>query len=163
MATTTHWASTALWGFQQQVTTRPYTTAAISIVVVYVVGASIFSFVSRNPKVLYPEVRSESKAGLIYTIRALDWFKNGPRLIQDGYDKYRDTIFQVPSQDRTSIVLPARFLEEIRNLPSSIASNSRATSDVRSLPSPFSIDDVGSLIMRAYCCSSSLDHGRLSI
>lgn len=111
-------------------TTHPY-VAVLLVTAVSTLGLVILSrLLFRKPKVPYLEVRSDPKLSFWNRIRTLDWLINGPKLIHDGYDKHRDTIFQVPSQDRTSIVLPPRFLDEIRYLPQSIASNSRATCDV---------------------------------
>jgi hypothetical protein len=117
-------------GIRNVVEAHPYTFGFLSFLAFYLVVAKLSGLTAKNPKVSYPEVRSQSKVPL-FSSRALDWAINGPLLIQDGFERYPEDIFQVPSQDRTSIVLPFRFLEEIRHLPSCIASNSRATSDVR--------------------------------
>ena len=60
----------------------------------------------------------------------VQWFREGPSLIHRAFKDHKDEIFTLPSLDRTSIVLPPRFLQEIKELPSTIASNSQATSDV---------------------------------
>ena len=67
----------------------------------------------------------------------LHWFRKGPGLIHSAFKEHRDTIFTLPSLDRTSIVLPPRFLHEIRDLPRTIGSNSQATSDVSTAPTFF--------------------------
>jgi cytochrome P450 len=106
----------------------PYTVLLLSVIVLYTAAARISGLVAANPKAPYPELRSIVKPSF-FSLRSLDWFKNGHQIIHDGYARYPNDIFQVPSQDRTSLVLPLRFLEEIGRLPSTIASNSRATSD----------------------------------
>ena len=117
-------------GIRNVVEAHPYTSRFLFFIAFYLVVARLSGLTAKNTRVSYPEVRSKSKVPLLSS-RALDWAINGPLLIQDGFERYPEEIFQVPSQDRTSIVLPFRFLEEIRYLPSCIASNSRATSDVR--------------------------------
>ncbi|KAI1496583.1 putative cytochrome P450 [Biscogniauxia marginata] len=63
------------------------------------------------------------------TRRSLRWLWDGPKLIHDFYAKYPDTIYRLPNQDRITIVLPPRYLEEIKELPDDIANNARSTSD----------------------------------
>lgn len=80
----------------------------------------------------YPLVGDDLKSALLFKgIRQRrHWFQQGPELIHSAFKQFPTVIFTLPSLDRTSIVLPPRFLQEIRELPASIASNSRATSDV---------------------------------
>lgn len=80
----------------------------------------------------YPLVGTELMPAFIFkSIRQRrHWFQQGPELIHSAFKRFPNGIFTLPSLDRTSIVLPPRFLQEIRELPASIASNSRATSDV---------------------------------
>jgi hypothetical protein len=80
----------------------------------------------------YPLVGAELKPTFLFKgIRQRRyWFQQGPELIHNAFKQFPNVIFTLPSLDRTSIVLPPRFLQEIRELPASIASNSRATSDV---------------------------------
>ncbi|KAI1402429.1 putative cytochrome P450 [Hypoxylon fuscum] len=61
--------------------------------------------------------------------QSLRWLWGGPKLIHDLYAKYPDTIYQLPNQDRVTIVLPPRYLKEIKELPEDIGNNSRSTSD----------------------------------
>ncbi|KAI6777653.1 cytochrome P450 [Emericellopsis cladophorae] len=83
--------------------------------------------VAKSP---YPLVGADFKYHLFKSIRQrLHWFKHGPELIHTSFKKFPDTIFTLPSLDRTSIVLPPRYLQEIRDLTSKVASNSQATSD----------------------------------
>ncbi|KAG5974223.1 hypothetical protein E4U55_008277 [Claviceps digitariae] len=57
------------------------------------------------------------------------FFKAGCQMIRDAYKRFPDTIWTVPCHDRTLLVLPPRFLEEIRDLPESVASLPQAVSD----------------------------------
>ncbi|EED13645.1 cytochrome P450, putative [Talaromyces stipitatus ATCC 10500] len=78
----------------------------------------------------YPLVGFNLKNKLFTSVRQRwFWFKHGPELIHDSFKKFPDAIFTLPSLDRTSIVLPPRFLQEIRDLPGTIGNNSHATSD----------------------------------
>lgn len=91
---------------------------------------------TNNPvaKSHYPLVGDDLKHRFFKRIRQrLYWFKHGPEVIHNSFKKIPNTIFTLPGLDRTSIVLPPRFLQEIRDLPHTIASNSHATADV-SLP-----------------------------
>ncbi|KAI1124382.1 putative cytochrome P450 [Nemania abortiva] len=75
----------------------------------------------------FPLVGKED--GKFFSIAQLRWFKHGGKIIHEAYERFHDIIYQLPSNDRTSIVLPIRYLDEISTLPSDIASNSEATSD----------------------------------
>lgn len=104
--------------------------ACLVVAVLYILFAH-----STEPKAKssFPYVGVEQRFPLFRGMRQrLDWFKKGPGLIHKAFKERGDTIFTLPSLDRTSIVLPPRFLHEIRELPASIGSNSRATSDVSS-------------------------------
>lgn len=63
-----------------------------------------------------------------YSCLLPDWinrclfFFTAPAQIQYGYDKYKDMPFRVLRPDNDLIVLPRRYLEEIRQMPSSQAS-----------------------------------------
>jgi len=84
-----------------------------------------------NVKSHYPTVGVDLKHIIFKSVRQrLHWFKSGPQIIHNSFKTFPNAIYTLPSLDRTSIVLPPRFLEEIRDLPASIASNSHATSDV---------------------------------
>lgn len=107
-----------------------------------VLGASLvavlFYFIfakSYEPKAKssFPHVGVEPGFQIFRGIRQrLSWFKKGPNLIHSAFKQHKDAIFTLPSLDRTSIILPPRFLSEIRELPATIGSNSQATSDVSS-------------------------------
>ncbi|KAK8141417.1 hypothetical protein G3M48_010568 [Beauveria asiatica] len=88
---------------------------------------------THNPlaKSHYPYVGVDSNHGVLFKgIRQrLHWFRHGPQLIHSSFKRFPNAIFTLPSLDRTSIVLPPRNLQEIRDLPREIASNSHATSD----------------------------------
>lgn len=104
---------------------------SLLFLVIAAVTATFFSrFFNSNPKSQYPVVGSDVKFIFLKNIRLRQhWFKKGPEIIHGAFKKFPDTIFTLPSLDRTSIVLPPRFLSEIRELPSTIGSNSHATSD----------------------------------
>lgn len=98
------------------------TVALIALLLVY----------TYNPvaKSHYPRVGEDFKYHFFKSIRQrLHWFKHGPQLIHSSFKQFPDTIFTLPSLDRTSIVLPPRYLQEIRDLTSKVASNSHATAD----------------------------------
>lgn len=88
-----------------------------------------------KPKSHYPVGGSDLKHGRLFRRfrQQQHWFKAGGQIIHDGYKRFPDEIWTIPSNDRTSIVLPPRFLEEVKNLPGSVASLGHALSDV-SLP-----------------------------
>ncbi|KAI8952986.1 putative cytochrome P450 [Xylaria longipes] len=101
--------------------------ASVAAVTVYFLYVQIFD---SNAKSHYPFVGVDIKLPLFQGIRQrLQWFKKGPELIHNSFKSFPNKIFTLPSLDRTSIVLPPRFLGEIRDLPGTIGSNSHATSD----------------------------------
>ncbi|KAG5999957.1 hypothetical protein E4U54_001605, partial [Claviceps lovelessii] len=84
-----------------------------------------------KPKSHYPVGGSDLKHGRLFRRfrQQQHWFKAGGQIIHDGYKRFPDEIWTIPSNDRTSIVLPPRFLEEVKNLPGSVASLGHALSD----------------------------------
>jgi hypothetical protein len=100
-----------------------------------VAAVSLFILLSwlggSNAKSHYPLVGVDLKHPFFVGIRQrLQWFKQGPEIIHNSFKAFPNSIFTLPSLDRTSIVLPPHFLQEIRDLPGTIGSNSHATSDV---------------------------------
>ncbi|KAI0003424.1 putative cytochrome P450 [Xylariaceae sp. FL0662B] len=126
-----HWKYFALEKSQHILEARPYTlpiSLAITLYVLFVgVSKCIKSNIQKDRYPLVCDVQGRFPLSLIR--RPLHWFKNGPRIIHEAYQKYPNIIYRLPAIDRPSIVLPARFLEEISKLPHSIASNSHATAD----------------------------------
>ncbi|KAI1084319.1 putative cytochrome P450 [Whalleya microplaca] len=131
METPPHWGNIAFEKAQHVQETRPYTLAILSAVTLYALFVSASKYFKSNiAKDRYPLVCDVQKRFPLSLIcKPLHWFKNGPRIIHEAYQKYPNIIYRLPSIDRPSIVLPARFLEEISKLPHSIASNSHATAD----------------------------------
>ncbi|KAL7625747.1 hypothetical protein AAE478_004970 [Parahypoxylon ruwenzoriense] len=124
------WLRTANVKVEYIVKTNPWVLAVVSAIACSVLLVVAQSLLSAASKKRYLFVTSGEKHFLFSDfLERLRWFSNGPKVIHDAYEKYPNTIYEIPSLDRTSIVLPARFLSEIRELPTSIASNSRATSD----------------------------------
>ncbi|KAG5925806.1 hypothetical protein E4U42_003917 [Claviceps africana] len=75
-----------------------------------------------NAKSPYPVADAGlGSGGLFGSLRQRQqWFDNGSRIIHDAYKRFPDTIFTLPSPDYTIIVLPARFLDEVKNIPRSV-------------------------------------------
>ncbi|KAI0853706.1 putative cytochrome P450 [Daldinia vernicosa] len=125
------WGSIAFEKVRHIQETERYTIATLSIITLFVLWVSASKYIRLIiPEDRYPlvfDAQERFPLSLIY--KPLNWFKNGPRIIHDAYEKYPGIIYRLPSTDRPSIVLPARFLDEISNLPDSIASNSHATAD----------------------------------
>lgn len=106
----------------------------IFLTITVVTAVLLSHFFKSNSKSQYPVVGADVKFVFLKNARLRHhWFKKGPEIIHSAFKKFPDTIFTLPSLDRTSIVLPPRFLNEIRELPSTIGSNSHATSDVSEL------------------------------
>lgn len=106
-----------------------FNTVLLAIAVATI--ALVLQLYDSNAKSKYPIVGAELKNSFFRAIRQRQhWFKHGPEIIHSSFKKFPNTIFTLPSLDRTSIVLPPRFLGEIKELPGTIGSNSHATSDV---------------------------------
>jgi len=102
--------------------------ASVAAVTAYLLYLQISEFNAKSP---YPFVGIDLGLPVFQGIRQrLHWFKKGPNIIHSSFKSFPNKIFTLPSLDRTSIVLPPRFLGEIRDLPGTIGSNSHATSDV---------------------------------
>ncbi|KAI1191565.1 putative cytochrome P450 [Nemania serpens] len=105
-----------------------FNTVLLAIAVATI--ALVLQLYDSNAKSKYPIVGAELKNSFFRAIRQRQhWFKHGPEIIHSSFKKFPNTIFTLPSLDRTSIVLPPRFLGEIKELPGTIGSNSHATSD----------------------------------
>ncbi len=105
--------------------------------VLFVIAIATISLVLQlydsNAKSRYPLVGADLNLPFFRAIRQRQhWFNQGPELIHSSFKKFPNSIFTLPSLDRTSIVLPPKFLGEIKELPGTIGSNSHATSDVSS-------------------------------
>ncbi|KAI0386709.1 putative cytochrome P450 [Hypomontagnella monticulosa] len=102
--------------------------------VLFICFSIVLHFInSRTSKAYYPIVQGLPPTLSLAKIYARwNWFKNGPKLIRDAYEKHGNTICQLPAPEasRGLIVLPARFLEEIKSLPVSVASNNQAHASV---------------------------------
>ncbi len=48
----------------------------------------------------------------------LRFVKNGGAILAEGYNKYKDRIFQVARNDRDIVVIPTKYIDELRSLPS---------------------------------------------
>ncbi|KAI0905326.1 putative cytochrome P450 [Ustulina deusta] len=102
--------------------------------VLFVIAIATISLVLQlydsNAKSRYPLVGADLNLPFFRAIRQRQhWFNQGPELIHSSFKKFPNSIFTLPSLDRTSIVLPPKFLGEIKELPGTIGSNSHATSD----------------------------------
>ncbi|KAI1312684.1 putative cytochrome P450 [Xylaria venustula] len=102
--------------------------------ILFVIAIGTITVVSKlydsNAKSKYPLVGVDWNYSFLRAIRQRQhWFKQGPEIIHSSFKRFPNSIFTLPSLDRTSIVLPPRFLGEIKELPGTIGSNSHATSD----------------------------------
>lgn len=115
-------------------------TSLLFVVVIAAITLAVQLYDS-NAKSSYPLVGAELKHSLFRAIRQRQhWFKQGPEIIHSSFKKFPNTIFTLPSLDRTSIVLPPKFLGEIKELPGTIGSNSHATADVSNRVKPISVN-----------------------
>ncbi|KAI0108552.1 putative cytochrome P450 [Nemania sp. FL0031] len=105
----------------------PYFLTTLAGVSLLLFCAKVVELLSRPSKTQFPLVGKED--GKFFSIAQLRWFKHGGKIIHEAYERFHDIIYRLPSTDRTSIVLPIRYLDEISTLSSSIANNSEATSD----------------------------------
>ncbi|CAI6333728.1 unnamed protein product [Periconia digitata] len=59
----------------------------------------------------------------------LGWFLDGSKYIDEAFEKYPDQIFRLPSLNRLSLVLPAKYLDEVKDAPERILSNAHSVSE----------------------------------
>jgi len=103
---------------------------ALSLITLYLIFILASCFMPATGNDSFPIVNDGGRRLFFPGIRQRwHWFRNGPRIIHDAYHKYSDAIYKLPALDRPLIVLPARYLSEIRGLPATIASVSHSTSD----------------------------------
>lgn len=55
-----------------------------------------------------------------------DFFKNGRKLTEDGYIRYKDSIYWIQTGDMERLVLSNRYLNELRKLPDSCLDSRQA-------------------------------------
>ena len=55
-----------------------------------------------------------------------DFFRNGRRLTEDGYNRYKDSIYWIQTGDMERLVLSNRYLNELRKLPDSCLDSRQA-------------------------------------
>lgn len=58
-----------------------------------------------------------------------EFFTNSKRLLDEGYDKFKDSLFLVQTSDLPRLVLSTKYLEELRSLPESIISHRESVCD----------------------------------
>ncbi|KAI4098309.1 MAG: hypothetical protein L6R37_006539 [Teloschistes peruensis] len=59
----------------------------------------------------------------------LHYITQGVEMIKNGYLKYTDTIFQVPTVNQNLLVLPTKYVDELKSLPETTMSSSQAVAD----------------------------------
>ncbi|KAF2452117.1 putative cytochrome P450 [Karstenula rhodostoma CBS 690.94] len=86
-------------------------------------------FAPTTPTKEIPLARHASLNILSWLVPQFDWLQNGFKHIHDAFNRNPNEILRLPSRDRTQIVLPPRFLDEIKDLPRSVMDVGKATSD----------------------------------
>ncbi|KAL8729321.1 MAG: hypothetical protein Q9166_004818 [cf. Caloplaca sp. 2 TL-2023] len=59
----------------------------------------------------------------------LRYITQGVDMIHKGYHKYTDTIFQIPTVNQNLLVLPTKYVNELKSLPETTMSSSQAVAD----------------------------------
>ncbi|CAO1598740.1 hypothetical protein XANCAGTX0491_002500 [Xanthoria calcicola] len=59
----------------------------------------------------------------------LRYIAHGVDMIHKGYRKYTDTIFQIPTVNQNLLVLPTKYVNELKSLPETTLSSSHAVAD----------------------------------
>ncbi|KAI0864825.1 putative cytochrome P450, partial [Xylaria cubensis] len=104
-----------------------YTSLILTAIALFLFYATSIRLLPKRSRPQFPIVGKGNWR--VFPFTQGHWFKRGPTIIHEAYEQFPDTIYQLPSNDRTSIVLPVRYLDEVSSLPHSTASISHATSD----------------------------------
>ncbi|KAL8988949.1 MAG: hypothetical protein Q9177_002056 [Variospora cf. flavescens] len=59
----------------------------------------------------------------------LQYITHGVEMIHQGYRKYTNTIFQIPTVNQNLLVLPTKYVDELKSLPEKTMSSSQAVAD----------------------------------
>ncbi|PQE15282.1 cytochrome P450 protein [Rutstroemia sp. NJR-2017a BVV2] len=122
-------------GFNQPFTSHDF-PSLLSFIILGIPLATLAHLIFNqkgNPEIEAPYV------GSTYSLLArFSFFVNAERIVNDGYDKFKDRVFKLCGND--VIVLPNKYMDEIRNLPSSKLNSILA--NVTNAQGVFSITDV---------------------
>lgn len=88
MESISHYTDVVAAEVQATIRSHPYVTRALSAIILYFIINSVWGFVTSHTTDQYPLVGKASKAFFFRTIRrSIEWFRDGPQLIQDMYEK----------------------------------------------------------------------------
>ncbi|EPQ60474.1 cytochrome P450 [Gloeophyllum trabeum ATCC 11539] len=73
-------------------------------------------------------------APLASYIGAIRWLYDAPRMVQEGYDKYKGRAFKVANIDRWMVIVSGpKLIDEVRRAPDDVLSFTEATNDMLSI------------------------------
>ncbi|KAB5563135.1 cytochrome P450 [Coniochaeta sp. 2T2.1] len=61
-----------------------------------------------------------------YNVGRLKWMTNAENLVRDSYNKYYDRVYKVRTTEGMHVLVPPKYLDEMRNLPEDVLSSTEA-------------------------------------
>ncbi|KAL8814994.1 MAG: hypothetical protein Q9223_005832 [Gallowayella weberi] len=118
-----------LWLFFSQTSILEQLILIFALPLSWYLASSARSFIDQDGQKV--PVVGNGAAILLPIWRArLRYITTGVDLIHQGYRKYTDTIFQIPTVNQNLLVLPTKYVNELKSLPETTLSSSHAVADI---------------------------------
>ncbi|KAL8804039.1 MAG: hypothetical protein Q9182_002830 [Xanthomendoza sp. 2 TL-2023] len=117
-----------LWLFFSQTSILEQVILIFALPLSWYLASSARSFINHDGQ--NAPVVGKGAAVLLPIWRArLRYITTGVDIIHQGYRKYTDTIFQIPTVNQNLLVLPTKYVNELKSLPETTLSSSQAVAD----------------------------------
>lgn len=104
----------------------------------------------------FPNVEHTAKGSLLGAVKIKRGYVNSIKsLLDEGYKRYKTTAFVIQTSDLPRLVLPTKYLDELRSLPESIISHRKSVND-RFLGFWTGLDAVSESTLHNEICQTTL-------
>ncbi|KAL8656994.1 MAG: hypothetical protein Q9226_002365 [Calogaya cf. arnoldii] len=117
-----------LWLFFSQTSILEQVILVFALPLLWYLASSARSFINHEGQNV-PVVGKGAAIVLPIWRARLRYISTGVDMIHQGYRKYTDTIFQIPTVNQNLLVLPTKYVNELKSLPETTLSSSQAVAD----------------------------------
>ncbi|WYZ46533.1 hypothetical protein EsH8_IX_000758 [Colletotrichum jinshuiense] len=111
---------------------------------------------------LFQSRKQKVSAIPFYKAAKTKWMFDAETLIRDSYGKFRDTVYQIRATEGLQVLVPARFIGELRSLPEDILSATEAVDEAMlSKYTNFTLGNHADLLSTLVRCKLSQNLARL--
>ncbi|KAL8668637.1 MAG: hypothetical protein Q9168_006743 [Polycauliona sp. 1 TL-2023] len=121
-------AAKEIWHLFSQTSILEQVTLVLALPSLWYLASSAARYINHGCQNV--PVVGKGTAIVLPTWRArLQYITHGVEMIHQGYRKYTDTIFQIPTVNQNLLVLPTKYVNELKSLPETTMSSSHAVAD----------------------------------